>query len=61
MKRQKSYYKQVPYHAYSTYIEVSNQPNKDKKPIKKAQTTPKPKKTITKIEKFHKNMCKKGT
>jgi len=42
----------VPYHAYSTYIQISNQANGDKKPIKKVQTTPKTKKNYTKIEKF---------
>ena len=30
------------YHAYSTYLQTSNQVFRDQKPIKKAQTTPKP-------------------
>ena len=59
MKSWKSHYKQAPYHAYSTYIQTSNQANRDQIPIKKAQPTPKPRKTIPKLKIFHKNMCKK--
>ena len=41
MKSRKSHYRQVPYHAYSTYIQTSNQAIRDKKPIKKVQAVPK--------------------
>ena len=40
VKSWKSHYRQVPYHAYSTYIQTRNQANRDKKSIKKAQTIP---------------------
>ena len=52
----------MPYQAYSTYMQTSNQAFRDQKPIKQAQTTPKTKKTIQKLKmkNFHKNMHKKG-
>jgi len=40
----KSHYTQVSYHAYSTYTKTSNQAIREQKPIKKAQTTLKPRK-----------------
>ena len=60
MKSRKSHFRQVPYHAYSTYIQTSNQAIRGQKPIKKEQTTPKPRKLYKKMKIFHKNMCKKG-
>ena len=58
-EKPKVYYRQVPYHAYSTYIQTSNQAIREKNQSKRAQTTAKPRKTVQKWKKFHKNMCKK--
>jgi len=40
MKSRKLDDRQAPYHAYSTYIQTTNQESKDPKSIKKAQTNP---------------------
>ena len=50
----------MPDHAYSTYIQVTNHANMDKKPIKRQQKSLKPRKTIQKLKNFHKNKCKKA-
>ena len=60
IKSWKSHYVQVPYHAYSTCIQTNNQANKDKKPIKKAQTIPNQENYTKKFKNCHKNKCKKG-
>jgi len=44
MKNGIPHYRQVSYRAYSTYIETSNQINRNQKLFKKAPTTPKPRK-----------------
>jgi len=50
VRSRKSHYRQVAYHAYSTYIQTSNQENSDQKPIKKVQTTLKQTKAIQKLK-----------
>jgi len=50
----------VPYHAYSAYIQTSNQATRDQKPLKKVQTTSKPRKIIQKLKNFHKKYAQKG-
>jgi len=64
VKSRKSHYKQAPYHAHSTYIQINNQAIGDQKPIKKGTDNPETKKSYTKHGKFSqnltKNMCKKG-
>jgi len=60
MKSRKSNYRQVPYHAHSTYIQTSNRAIKDQKPITKGTNKPETKKNDTKIEKFAQKHVQKG-
>ena len=48
------------YHAYSTYIQASDQAIRDQKPIEKAIKIPKAKKNWTKVEKIFTKICGKG-
>jgi len=59
MKSQKSHYRQVSYHAYSTHLQTSNQANGNQT-NKKGTSNFKTKKTIQKL-KITKNICRKGT
>jgi len=51
MKSRKLHYKQVPCHASSTYMQISNLVIRDQKPIKKVQQ-PQNQENYTKIENF---------
>jgi len=59
VKIQKSHYRQVPCHAYSTNIQTSNQVLRDQKPIKKAQNTLELRKLYKKFKFFHKICAKR--
>jgi len=53
MKNQKSHYRQVSYHVYYTYIQTSNQANKNKNQSKGTKI-PKTKQNIQKVKSFTK-------
>ena len=49
----------MPNHAYSTYIQTSNQAIRDQKPIKKAEIAPKPRKLHKNWKNFTKICAKR--
>jgi len=59
MNSRKSHYRQVPYHVYYTYIQTSNQANRDKKTNQNDTNNPKTKKLHKNVKIFHKDMRKR--